>query len=73
MMLLNKATVIILIVFGFFWHIQADCEYKIVNTEYGRVRGCVSRTLLKKRDIVAFTGIPYAKPPVGKLRFEVSN
>lgn len=67
-MLLNRIAIIFL---GFIWQINADeCEYKIVNIQYGHVRGCMSKTLLKQRQIVSFTGIPYAKPPVGKLRFE---
>lgn len=69
-MLLKLASTVI-IIFGFFWQIDADCEHKVVNTEYGHVRGCMSKTQLKQRDIVSFTGIPYANPPVGKLRFEV--
>lgn len=41
----------------------------IVKTDLGRVRGY---TLKSKfwRQFYAFSGIPYAKPPVGKLRFQ---
>lgn len=64
-------SVIVITIFELIWSINANHEYKIVNTEYGRVRGSVSRTFLEQRPIVSFTGIPYAKPPVGELRFEV--
>ena len=32
-------------------------------TNYGEIRG------KKKEEYLAFRGIPYAKPPVGRLRF----
>jgi hypothetical protein len=41
----------------------------VVRTEYGQVRGVVKRTVLG-RDYLSFQGIPYMKPPVGKLRFK---
>lgn len=69
-MLLNRILTLV-IVFGFIWQIEAKCEFKIVNTEYGSVRGCMGKTLLKQRQILSFTGIPYAQAPVGLLRFEV--
>lgn len=37
---------------------------KIVNTKSGKIRGYMENGLLK------FLGIPFAKPPVGKLRFK---
>nr|UCI87123.1 carboxylesterase [Bradysia odoriphaga] len=41
----------------------------IVQTEYGKVRGFLQMSLV---DIpyIRFLGIPYAKPPVGNLRFK---
>lgn len=38
-------------------------DITVVTTEYGKVQGGVSD------DVVAFKGIPFAKPPVGELRF----
>ena len=35
----------------------------IVDTSSGRLRGLV------ERDVVVFRGVPYARPPVGPLRF----
>lgn len=44
----------------------------IVHTIYGPVRG-YTESGIKGRQYYAFKGIPYAKPPVGDLRFEVSS
>lgn len=38
----------------------------VVNTQYGRVRG----VRLSDANVNKFSGIPYAAPPVGSLRFE---
>lgn len=42
----------------------------IVTIKNGTLQGSIisSRT---GRDIYAFQGIPYARPPIGELRFEV--
>ena len=43
----------------------------IVATDYGKIEGLALQTTLGfKADV--FLGIPYAKPPIGDLRFEVS-
>ena len=41
-----------------------------VETPYGRIRG-FDFTTFSGKEVEAFLGIPYAKPPVGELRFEV--
>ncbi|KAI9580762.1 hypothetical protein GQX74_013263 [Glossina fuscipes] len=43
-------------------------EYEIINTLYGQVKG-VKRVTVYDKFYYAFEGIPYAKPPIGKLRF----
>lgn len=44
----------------------------MVKISNGAIRG---QTLQSRdgRDYYSFTGIPYAKPPIGPLRFKVSN
>lgn len=42
----------------------------IVLTASGQVQGTVERTLLDQREYFAFRAIPYAKPPIGVLRFK---
>lgn len=42
----------------------------IRDTEYGRVQGVVT-TPIPGRMVANYLGIPYAKPPINNLRFEV--
>jgi hypothetical protein len=44
----------------------------IVYTKYGPAIG-LTEVSRNKREFMSFRGIPYAKPPVGELRFAVSN
>jgi len=48
----------------------AAVKHVIRNTEYGKVRGVLEHVHHGKV-VEKFLGIPYAQPPVGKLRFEV--
>lgn len=45
-------------------------EYMVAETEGGQVIGVKKETCFKE-EYFSFQGIPYAKPPVGKLRFKV--
>lgn len=45
----------------------------IVETNSGPIRGQIFKTLYDQRPFYAFKGIPYAEPPVNKLRFKVCN
>lgn len=47
--------------------------YKIIESKNGQIRGLRKTTLLKNIPFYSFKGIPYAKPPVGKLRFKVNK
>ncbi|XP_039495572.1 esterase B1 [Drosophila santomea] len=40
-----------------------------LDTKYGQVRGLQRKTVYDKEPYFAFEGIPYAKPPMGDLRF----
>ncbi|XP_067638338.1 esterase B1-like [Eurosta solidaginis] len=44
-------------------------ETAVVDTEYGQVKGLKRKTLYDV-PYYSFEGIPYAKPPVGELRFK---
>lgn len=43
-------------------------KFAVIDTEHGPVKGVKKLTVLG-RDYINFHGIPYMKPPVGKLRF----
>lgn len=45
-------------------------ETTIIETNYGPVRG-IKRTSAVGDQFFSFRGIPYAKPPIGDLRFKV--
>lgn len=46
-------------------------EQLIVETKAGKVRGA-RQTNFEGDEFYAFRGVPYAKPPVGQLRFQVN-
>lgn len=43
-----------------------------VQTKYGAIVGKIENTVFKNKDYFAFRGIPFAEPPIEKLRFQVS-
>ncbi|XP_054261394.1 esterase FE4-like isoform X2 [Macrosteles quadrilineatus] len=45
-------------------------EYVELATKSGKLRGLVKTTALEKKTYQSFQGIPYAKPPIGELRFK---
>lgn len=45
---------------------------EIIKTHKGLVQGKIETTVVKKIKYSYFAGIPYAKPPIGYLRFKVS-
>lgn len=48
-------------------------KHIIVETRNGPVRGVLKNTILKDVPYYSFKGIPYAKPPIGSLRFKVNQ
>lgn len=44
----------------------------IINISEGKIKGYIRKNL-NGESFYAFLGIPYGKPPVGSLRFKVSN
>lgn len=60
----------VLVVFSLLFGCTAVCTGPSVTIHQGQLRGkhYLSRS---GRDYFAFQGIPYAKPPVGDLRFKV--
>ncbi|XP_050400946.1 acetylcholinesterase [Patella vulgata] len=49
--------------------VNSERRHVLRKTKYGKVRGEIE-TLSNGKRIDRFLGIPYAKPPVGELRFE---
>ena len=47
-------------------------EEPVVEIETGLLRGSKTHSF-EGYDFYSFKGIPYAKPPIKELRFEVSN
>lgn len=47
-------------------------ENPTVTLKQGKLKGWIHKSTNNK-DIYSFTGIPYGKPPLGPLRFKVSN
>lgn len=58
----------------FLWQllvVVVNCDYLLVNTKSGPVEGVKEKTFLANQTYLSFKGIPYAKPPIGELRFRV--
>lgn len=49
-----------------------NMDNAIVDTRYGKLRGIIKENF-KGEKFYGYLGIPYAKPPVGDLRFKVSS
>lgn len=47
-------------------------ECKTVPTEYGTIRGQLEMSIIDQKPFHAYRGIPYARAPIGDLRFKVN-
>ena len=50
----------------------AEIAHLIVQVEQGKIRGKQSTSKYSRKKYCSFLGVPYAKPPVGDLRFMVN-
>lgn len=50
-----------------------DDEFCTISTSSGQIRGKQNQTLFDKITYYSFRGIPFAKSPIGELRFKVKN
>ena len=48
-------------------------EQTIVKVQQGLLKGKILTSVRSKNKFVGFLGIPYAKPPVGELKFKVTS
>lgn len=48
-------------------------QYRVVSTDCGKLRGKLEIALFSEKQFYSFRGIPYAKPPLHKLRFKVKH
>lgn len=60
------------IVLSIYWTRQPTAVDIMVPTKNGIIQGVRFRTQRFKKEYISFRGIPYAKPPIGDLRFKVS-
>lgn len=54
-------------------YVQDGYQYCTIEIGHGRIRGKLNRTLFDGKLFYSFRGIPFAKPPLGELRFKVSK
>ena len=45
----------------------------IIEVKQGKLEGLIEKSVLTGKEYFSFLGIPYAKPPVGDLRFQVTR
>lgn len=63
---------LIALILAYFYYPFKSVNSPIVQTKFGKVVGTVSLSRNGK-EFYAYLGIPYASPPVGERRFEVTN
>ena len=46
------------------------CDCPLVETSLGKVKGKLIKNFGQGRDVFRYSSLPFAKPPVGELRFK---
>jgi hypothetical protein len=70
----RRLSVVILVILGtcsFLVSVAQTSKKPVVRVQQGLLRGKLLTSVRSKNKYVGFLGIPYAKPPVGDLRFKV--
>lgn len=63
---------ILLFVTVLFLFNYSNAEKPVVTTTHGKISGKILNSFMRKVQYYGFMGIPFAKPPVGDLRFLVN-
>lgn len=50
-----------------------NCDYLTVYTRSGPIKGVPQKTFVNRKYYISYKGIPFAQPPIGRLRFRVIN
>lgn len=45
----------------------------VIEVKQGKLQGEAQKSVLTGKEFYSFKGIPFAKPPVNELRFQVSG
>lgn len=60
-----------LIIFIFLFNL-INCEnFKVIQIDSGQIKGVIQESIFNKTQFYSFRRIPYAKSPIGELRFEL--
>jgi len=73
-MAVRQLVVVMLVTVGTFSilvSVAQTSEQAIVKVQQGFLKGKILTSVRSKNKFVGFLGIPYAKPPVGELKFKV--
>ena len=70
MTIYTKVTILITIAFNFILSNSIVASHPIANTKYGSVEG-ISVPVHTGQIIDTYLGVPYARPPIGDMRFMV--
>ena len=68
----TETDMLIILIIASVFHCVLSQNGPVVDTEYGPVAG-ITIELHNGIEVNSFYGIPFAEPPVGDLRFEVSQ